>query len=1833
MLKLYNKEHEAISAILNIKDYKIEYLLSGEDSLEFSLSISDENINLLQEECYIRNELNEYVVKEIDPNNDFKRFNCILNLEDIKAKSIFNFETENNNIDDTIRLAIAGTGWVLVDSNITKRRTVRLKNTNALEVLREIRKVFKIDYRFDSINKKIYAYELYGNDKGVYFSDELNLTDLKFPSDTYEYITRIIPIGKDGLKISSVNCGKEYIDNFQYTNKVIEYIWEDNRYTDAHSLKDDAIAKLNELSKPKKVYEANVYDLAKYSDEYNFLEFFLGDTITILSKKDNFKDKQRIVKYIQYPKEPYKNTCELGNTTLTFEELQQGNEYKNQVLNNITTDNNTLDGSKVDEISTTQIKDFDVEVGRVVNLEVVNAKIDNLVANDVNITGQLNAVKADIGTLNANVANIDELVVKHTATINELNANKANISDLNATNATIDILESRVANIDHILAGNITADNIQAGTITAGSGIIADGAIGNAQISSINAGKIEAGTIDTSKITVAGPNSNLKISGNRLQVFTGIGSNQFERVSLGDVNGDGSIYGFRVRGADGQTILIDENGVKKEGITDGSITNEKISDNANIDGSKLDINSVVRNINKDGTEVIQGTKINVNGTNLETKLSTITQKQTEDSERITQAYSKITANENKINLKVDNQTYQTDKNNINTTLNKNTSEISLLKDKIALKVEQTDITNAINNIQVGGRNLIKNSLSIQLSGTDTSTNTTHQVIDSNNGHYKIIINNNNRWNRYQWLNNNIDRSFTSNLGEKYTISMDVKVNKLPSNDLRFSFNVRGNGLSPFGVHNNIVNQISKQNIWIRVYSTVILPTDNADRTSVLALLSSNTGGQQGLEVEYKNLKLEKGSKGTDWSLAPEDITSEISAVDSKATTINNRVSEITANLNSITQRVSSTETTTTSLTTQINAVDGKINTAKNEAITGARQIPDTRSRNENPLWYIQNYPRQTITEFKYANVIGIGSSAIYGTLETKVPWSNNTGGYPVQTFRSNSTATYERKGESDTAWGAWKQIEDTSGAQAKANQALGDAKSYTNEEITKTNNKVSSIETNLNGITSRVGTVETKTTNLEKITEKKLINNFSNSNTLNLWSAPGTTLKYSSIVGYYMDCLSNNLNHMIQSEYFEIDSSKSYKISLMQQFAPNSGTATFYFGIYAYDKDKNNIGVYVDKATSLQTNPYFMNRRTPANDSGNWRTWSGCIYSHDTIIQDYTPKGNVTSCMKFSPKTKYLKIRFLHYRNSQYGDSGQGNMYFAQPAIYEIDNQIVNTEQRLRTAEQKITDEAITNTVKQNFYTKGDVDSKGYQTASQVQQAVDSFQIKFSEGGGYNLVRNSTFKNNDQFWSVVIGGDTLELYDWNNQRCAKVIKQNTTNTVIAIKNLANNINVVSGRQYALSYITGGGNFNDVAAVINSSYDHLLHSDGHKALNSFPNYKKIVTPLTNGYYKVTITFTSNISRAGNGLTIGFNTTQSATLGSSYVVFSQVILTESAIALPWSPHPSEVYDGITTIDKDGITVTSSNVRSKTSMTANGFKITKINSSTSSEDVFKVNSNGDLELYGTIRSRKNNLTRAELVGDGLSFYNGTTLIGKMSHDNTGAGNQQEAANRLWLRTDNYALKVQADRANASFEANNVYIKGTATGGVVNISAPTIYLGGAVTTNGMFVGQGEQIKLGRDNITFATVGQTKEADFLRLSHCYIASSSSEGNSIHFLTDISGGVKPAQVYGGPYATRYVLEPNHISRSISLQNKSIIEKMKEVDVVECYNGKKLSIKRRTYNLDKFKNISYLGLQLNEDGYLMDYTSIISTLWQAVLELSEESTSLKRELEDLKQSLK
>ena len=49
----------------------------------------------------------------------------------------------------------------------------------------------------------------------------------------------------------------------------------------------------------------------------------LGDTVHLISKSANLREKHRIVKIYEYPQTKEKNKVELANTRLSFEELQK----------------------------------------------------------------------------------------------------------------------------------------------------------------------------------------------------------------------------------------------------------------------------------------------------------------------------------------------------------------------------------------------------------------------------------------------------------------------------------------------------------------------------------------------------------------------------------------------------------------------------------------------------------------------------------------------------------------------------------------------------------------------------------------------------------------------------------------------------------------------------------------------------------------------------------------------------------------------------------------------------------------------------------------------------------------------------------------------------------------------------------------------------------------------------------------------------------------------------------------------------------------------------------------------------------------------------------------------------------------------------------------------------------------------------------------------------------------------------------------------------------------------------------------------------------------------
>ena len=246
-------------------------------------------------------------------------------MEELEGMAFpYGFESDEQTIKACLEFAFEGTGWHVGTCTVTKKRTIdEQESVTAWDVLQKCLTTYRCECIIHSLTKTIDIYDRIGSDRGCYFMEGLNLRKISLKSDTYDFYTRIYPIGKDGITPEWLT-GKDYIDNFQYSSKIKAYVWKDERYTNTTSLIEDATAKIEEMSRPYKAYTAEVVDLAKASEKYkDILSYGIGDTVTLVSKKTRTKEKQRIVKITEYPETPEKNTVEISNARKTFAEIQK----------------------------------------------------------------------------------------------------------------------------------------------------------------------------------------------------------------------------------------------------------------------------------------------------------------------------------------------------------------------------------------------------------------------------------------------------------------------------------------------------------------------------------------------------------------------------------------------------------------------------------------------------------------------------------------------------------------------------------------------------------------------------------------------------------------------------------------------------------------------------------------------------------------------------------------------------------------------------------------------------------------------------------------------------------------------------------------------------------------------------------------------------------------------------------------------------------------------------------------------------------------------------------------------------------------------------------------------------------------------------------------------------------------------------------------------------------------------------------------------------------------------------------------------------------------------
>lgn len=466
MLKIFDQSHEVVGYIKKYQDCKIESVLStAEKTLSFIYLAKSKKIDY---EYYIQTADAEYVVKAIRITPDgYPEYTATLNMEELESKTWETFLAKDSSLRDTANLALAGTGWRVAGCSVDKKRSVGLQNVTSKVVLQKLCAVFMCEMTVDSKEKTISFREKIGEDKGVYFLKGLNLRKLTLSGDTYDFYTRIIPVGKDGLKITAVNDGKEYLDNFQYSKKIIPYVWQDTSYEDAAALKEDAEKKLQDLSIPKKSYSVDVRDLAYRSAEYSVFEYALGDTITLIDRNTGVKDKQRIVKITEYPENLDKNTCDIANTRETFDEIQSRLKEAASIIEAA----KNLDGSingVVDNVTIDQILGFKEGVeSEIKTSETISG-----------IIGEISATKAQIGTIENTYLKTTEADIKY-ATID-----LANIKNASIKTAMIDVGAVNTAQI-------------------------ADGSITDAKIVELTANKITAGTLSVERLEIRGSNRSI----------------------------------------------------------------------------------------------------------------------------------------------------------------------------------------------------------------------------------------------------------------------------------------------------------------------------------------------------------------------------------------------------------------------------------------------------------------------------------------------------------------------------------------------------------------------------------------------------------------------------------------------------------------------------------------------------------------------------------------------------------------------------------------------------------------------------------------------------------------------------------------------------------------------------------------------------------------------------------------------------------------------------------------------------------------------------------------------------------------------------------------------------------------------------------------------------------------------------------------------------------------------------------------------------------------------------------------------------------------------------
>lgn len=627
-------------------------------------------------------------------------------------------------------------------------------------------------------------------------------------------------------------------------------------------------------------------------------------------------------------------TEELNATSANIESLEADNVKINEKLianeayiSALQTDNVTINNkltaaeAAITKVQTDKLDAelADITFATIENLDATNVSIrnlasdygnfkelttDNFTANDAAIK-KLQSDKADISELNAQTADI-KILIAEKASIEDLSASNARIDTLVSTQITTEYLGANYADID---LANVTNSWIQNGIIKEGAigeAAIHDGAITNvkiadasieaAKIKSINADSITAGTLKTNRLIITDEDGNDSIV-----------------KAINTANGVAEANGMKLQAASIDVVDLS--------AFEATIAQFNIISNAIYSG-KTSI-----------TDPTSGIYISTTGIGIgDGSLSG--------------------SNESPIQMYADGGMKLKGKNG-SIDFNAVTGDLSI--DASSLKVgsktvaSNDDVNNAVNAIEIGGRNYVLESAFDNYTPDGSNISKDKETLTFNTGDPK------------NYVTRIVSNDFLSSAqGKKLALSMDIKVNEeivFGTTNPWIGFELTITYVDD-SENNSRIDLLGGKRIptevadWKR-YTSIATVKDAEIKSCTLSIVCRDFTGS----ISVKHPKVEISTKASDWTPAPEDINSDIIALNTRVTnaetSIEQNATEIAlrATTQYVDDYISDVATTIGDLETSIQenssaislrATKTEVSTAANKALADSKTYTDAQ---------------------------------------------------------------------------------------------------------------------------------------------------------------------------------------------------------------------------------------------------------------------------------------------------------------------------------------------------------------------------------------------------------------------------------------------------------------------------------------------------------------------------------------------------------------------------------------------------------------------------------------------------------------------------------------------------------------------------------------------------------------------------------------------------------------------------------------------------------------------------------------------------------------------------